>query len=255
MKTNQSQTLLPCTVPRYRNVYNDDTCNKHHMAEVVFDFSDLVKMTRRYDRLVGDKVNHLDNAGIIYHESRSGSTLAANMLTVGYPESSRVYSEPAVLLKAMKSNNTDLVRDVLYMLGRSNNKKEKRVFYKLKSDAVRYIHTMPPEIPWIFMYRKPEEVVASHFNPTETESTVCLMERKHPHPLLVEISKKFDNNKGTSKMSDENFCAARLVSSFFPSDAFLRRCLLTASIHSPKHRLHFVWPPFENTSEQERGIL
>jgi hypothetical protein len=205
------------------------------MAEVVFDFADLVKMTRRYDRLVGDKVNHLDTAGIIYHESRSGSTLAANMLTVGYPDTSRVYSEPTVLLRAMKSNNTDLVRDVLYMLGRTNNTKEKRVFYKLKSDAVRYIHTMPPEIPWIFMYRKPEEVVASHFNPTETESTVCLMERKHPHPLLVEISKKFDNTKDTRKMTDENFCAARLVSTFSKWCAFSRECLLAHSSHIFEH--------------------
>jgi hypothetical protein len=224
------QKKEPHTVPRYSNVYNGDTCNKHNMAEVVFDFADLVKMTRRYDRLVGDKVNHLDTAGIIYHESRSGSTLAANMLTVGYPDTSRVYSEPTVLLRAMKSNNTDLVRDVLYMLGRTNNTKEKRVFYKLKSDAVRYIHTMPPEIPWIFMYRKPEEVVASHFNPTETESTVCLMERKHPHPLLVEISKKFDNTKDTRKMTDENFCAARLAS----------LCLAAIREHQRTGKGHFV---------------
>lgn len=181
------------------------------MAEVVFDFADLVKMTRRYDRLAGDKIKHMDQTGIIYHESRSGSTLAANMLTVAYPVTARVYSEPSVLLKAMKSNNTDLIRDVLYMLGRTNDAKEKRVFYKLKSDAVRYIHTMPQEIPWIFMYRKPEEVVASHFNPTETDSTVCLQERSHPHPLLLEISKNF-SNKSIKKVSDENFCAARLVS-------------------------------------------
>lgn len=166
-------------------------------------------MARRYDQLVSTKVNHLELAGFIYHESRSGSTLAANMLTVAHPETFRVYSEPGLLLAAMRTKNTDLVRDVLYMLGRTHDAREKRVFYKLRSVGVRYMDVMPQEVPWIFMYRNPEDVVASHFNPTEHDATVCLQERKHPHPLMAEITNKF--GKDIDDVNDEIFCATRLV--------------------------------------------
>jgi len=187
------------------------------MAHVKFDFVDLVKMTRRYDQLTTTKVNHLEQAGIIYHESRSGSTLVANMLTVANPDTSRVYSEPTVLLRAMESNNTRLVKDVLYMLGRTrSDSREKRVFYKLKSDAVRSIHAIPESIPWIFLYRDPQEVIASHFHPTEDVSiAVCLQERKYPHPLMREIAAKF--GKGIHDTTEAGFCAIRLVRTLYYS--------------------------------------
>jgi len=171
-------------------------------------------MAKRYDALSSTNVNQLELAGFIYHESRSGSTLAANMLTVANPITSRVYSEPTALLRAMKSNNSELVKDVLYMFGRTNNDKEKRVFYKLKSDAVRYIHTMPAAVPWIFMYRDPQEVLASHFNPTEHDMIVCLLERHDPHPLMAEIAKSVDGTD-IHDATDANFCAVRLVSLLF----------------------------------------
>lgn len=174
-------------------------------------------MVRRYDQLQASKARQMKQAGFIFHESRCGSTLVANMLTVGNPDTTRVYSEPSVLLKAMKTNNKQLVEDVMYMLGRTNkNSREKRVFYKLKSDAVRHIDAMPEEVPWIFLYREPEQVMTSHFHPTEHVSgTVCLHERKssHPSPLIEEIA----NEMGThyKELDDESFCAVRLVR--FPS--------------------------------------
>lgn len=196
-------------VPRYHNVYNGKLCDNSEHAEITFDFKDLVKMARRYDALPSTKVNNMRQAGFIFHESRSGSTLAANMLTVAYPSMHRVYSEPGVLYQAMRTQNKELVKDVLYMLGRTSNLEETRVFYKLRSVAVRHMDAMPDDMPWIFMYRNPEDVVASHFNPTETGNTVCLQERKNPHQLLVEIAKTF--GKEIDEVSDETFCATRLV--------------------------------------------
>lgn len=135
----------------------------------------------------------------------------ANMLTVSNPDTSRVYSEPYVLKSALKSNNKQLVEDVLYMLGRTNGK-EKRAFYKLKSEAVRYIQAMPSDIPWIFLYREPKEVMASHFHPTEHDSTVvCLNERKKPHVATQAIAKAL-GHPDAKKTPDETFCALRLVS-------------------------------------------
>lgn len=204
------QKQAPNTVPRYHNVYSGELCDNSEHAEITFDLKDLVKMARRYDALPSTKVNNMRQAGFIFHESRSGSTLAANMLTVAYPSMHRVYSEPGVLYQAMRTQNKELVKDVLYMLGRTSNLEETRVFYKLRSVAVRHMDAMPDDMPWIFMYRNPEDVVASHFNPTETGNTVCLQERKNPHQLLVEIAKTF--GKEIDEVSDETFCATRLAS-------------------------------------------
>lgn len=208
----KQQKQEPHTVPRYRNVYYTAKCRNHHLKDAEFDFKDLVKMTRRYDRLVGSgKIRHLKTSGFIFHESRTGSTLVANMLTVANPDTSRVYSEPEVLKKAMKSKNKQLVKDVLYMLQRSRSKTERRVFYKLKSDVVRHIEAMPPKVPWIFLYREPAEVIASHFYPTEHESSVvCLQGRSHPHESIVEIAKQYGHDNVT-QVSNETFCALRMV--------------------------------------------
>jgi hypothetical protein len=167
-----------------------------------------VRHARHYDARNSTNVTQLTQSGFIFHESRCGSTLAANMLTVAYPAAHRVYSEPATLLKALKSNNKNLVKDVLYMMGRSNDPNEKRVFYKLRSLAVLSIRNMP-DLPWIFLYRNPKEVVASHFNPTEHDMTVCLQQRKHPHPIMHQVAMEYGSDIGS--ITDEEFCAVRLV--------------------------------------------
>lgn len=210
----KTQKKEPNTVPRYRNVYENKICNKNELAEVEFDLADLMKMIRHYDRLVPSEAKQLDQAGLIFHESRCGSTLVANMLTVANPDTTRVYSEPHPLLRAMKTGNKQLVEDVMFLMSRTTkSSREKRVFYKLKSDAVRHIEVMPEDIPWIFLYRKPEEVMASHFNPTEHVSTaVCASEQKKddPPPFIEEISK--DVGLHYKQMPKETFCAVRLVS-------------------------------------------
>jgi hypothetical protein len=203
------QKEAPNTVPRYSNVMDQKMCTEKMIS---FDFADIVRQARRYDQTKNTKVHSLTQSGFIYHESRCGSTLVANMLTAADPSAHRVYSEPDVLLQALKSENTELVNDVLYMLGRSSDTKEKRVFYKFKSTLVRRIKYMPSQVPWIFLYRDPEEVIASHFNPTEWKSSrvICLLERHKPNLFTFQVAKE----QGTklSKMSDSEFCSARLAS-------------------------------------------
>jgi hypothetical protein len=203
------QKEAPNTVPRYSNVMDQKMCSENMYR---FDFADIVRQARQYDQTKNTKVHSLTQSGFIYHESRCGSTLAANMLTAADPSAHRVYSEPNVLLQALKSENAELVDDVLYMLGRSSDTKEKRVFYKLRSIVVRRIQYMPPQVPWIFLYRDSEEVMASHFIPTEWKSSriVCLLERSDPSPLTYQVAK--ERGKKLSKMSDAEFCAARLAS-------------------------------------------
>jgi hypothetical protein len=203
------QKEAPNTVPRYSNIMGQKKCSEKRIS---FDFADIVGKARNYDQTKNTKVHSLTQSGFIYHESRCGSTLAANMWTAADPSAHRVYSEPNVLLAALKSKNTQLVNDVLYMLGRSSDAKEKRVFYKFKSTIVRQMKHMPSHVPWIFLYRDPEEVIASHFNPTEWKSSrvVCLLERDNPNSFTYQVAK--EQGKKLSNMSDPEFCSARLAS-------------------------------------------
>ena len=220
------QREAPNTVPRYSNILQQKSCSEN---KVSFDFADIVRLARTYDQTKHSNVHRLTQSGFIYHESRCGSTLVANMLTAANASAHRVYSEPNVLMKALKSENTELVKDVLYMMGRSSDSKERRVFYKLRSIVVRRIQYMPPEVPWIFLYRDPEEVLASHFNPTEWKSNnvVCLQERSNPSSLTYQVAK--EQGKRLSKMSDAEFCAARLAS----------LCLAAIQEHTTTKHGHF----------------
>jgi hypothetical protein len=96
-------------------------------------------------------------AGLIFHVSRCGSTLAARMLSAA---GLRVLSEPPPLDVAIQSGHTARVRSIAAALGAGRP-------YILKLDAW-HIHALPllreafPGTPWVFLYRDPVEVLASH---------------------------------------------------------------------------------------------
>eukprot|EP00542_Grammatophora_oceanica_P006172 CAMPEP_0194065416 /NCGR_PEP_ID=MMETSP0009_2-20130614/85457_1 /TAXON_ID=210454 /ORGANISM="Grammatophora oceanica, Strain CCMP 410" /LENGTH=339 /DNA_ID=CAMNT_0038718257 /DNA_START=74 /DNA_END=1090 /DNA_ORIENTATION=+ len=204
--TKQKQT--PNLVPRYGDIANQQW--KVCKNDVSVSLRTIVRKARRYDEANPTKVHSLKEAGFIYHESRSGSTLAANMITVADPEANRVYSEPLPLSNAAMTGNEKLVRDVMYMLGRSNNFNEKRVFYKMRSTLTRHMSLMPQDVPWIFLYRKPEEVILSHFDPTEIDKIVCLSSRNKPHKHEIEMAAQF--GKEHESLSQSGICAMRLYS-------------------------------------------
>jgi hypothetical protein len=96
-------------------------------------------------------------SGLIFHVSRCGSTLAARMLSAA---GLRVLSEPPPLDAAIQSGQIARVRSIAAALGAG-------MPYILKLDAW-HIHALPlirlalPETRWIFLYRDPVEVLASH---------------------------------------------------------------------------------------------
>jgi hypothetical protein len=93
-------------------------------------------------------------AGFIFHMSRCGSTLVAQMLAA-VPDNT-VISEAPPVDEAIRSGRADWVRFILAAFGAK--------FIKL--DAW-HIHNLPlireafPETPWVFLYRDPLEVLAS----------------------------------------------------------------------------------------------
>ncbi|HWB86805.1 MAG TPA: aspartyl/asparaginyl beta-hydroxylase domain-containing protein [Bryobacteraceae bacterium] len=115
----------------------------------------------------------LEPAGFIFHTSRCGSTLVAQMLasldrTVVVSEASpidqviqAVYAVPDLA----RDQQIRWLRAVITALGQRRSGNETHYFVKLDS---WHIHQLPlirdafPDVPWIFLFRDPIEIIASH---------------------------------------------------------------------------------------------
>lgn len=214
--------------------------------------SHIVAEAKRRDQTQQYKHSHTHSipvSGFVFHESRCGSTLIANILSAFNPQQNRVYSESSPLIKAMKAcgqrsieeyddgqnndlfhhnnmicNNTNLVHDVVYMMGRTNDPKEKRLFFKLQSIGALYmldfLTTSFQNTPWIFVYRDPVQVMMSHIPDPNMDNAVCLRRRgKTPvdKNFLKFVQKNIaysgekNNGKSVKKLSKYEYCAAHLA--------------------------------------------
>jgi len=149
------------------------SCRPH--TTFTFDLKRVVKLAIAMD---DSKVRSIEPTAFIFHESRCGSTLVANVLTAMDPEEHRVYSEAKPLITAIKAcgvkgeyftafRATELLRDVIYMMGWTNDPKEKRLFFKMQSSVIKYIDVVMqafPDTPWIFLYRDPVQVLMSQLD-------------------------------------------------------------------------------------------
>ncbi|SEC97143.1 hypothetical protein SAMN05444161_2225 [Rhizobiales bacterium GAS191] len=121
---------------------------------------------------LGDEEFELRPAGLIFHMSRCGSTLVSQMLAS--LRRNVVLSEPGSLdqilhLPARWPGVTadELVRWLRAMaaaLGRRRHPEERDLFIKLESWHVLLLPLIRrafPDVPWVFLYRDPIEVMAS----------------------------------------------------------------------------------------------
>lgn len=100
--------------------------------------------------------------GFIFHMSRCGSTLVAQMLA----RSPRniVISEAAPIDFAVQTGNPDILRAMVLAFGRPRDGGEQRLFVKLDSWhalALPLFERAFPGTPWLFLYRDPLEVMVS----------------------------------------------------------------------------------------------
>jgi hypothetical protein len=113
-------------------------------------------------------------AGIIFHMSRCGSTLVAQMLAA--LDQNIVLSEATPLDAVLRSHLRDpgigeqeriqWLRGMVSALGRRRSEKEKRLFIKFDCWSIAELPLIAlafPDTPWIFLYRDPMQVLASHF--------------------------------------------------------------------------------------------
>jgi hypothetical protein len=217
-----AQKENPPSLPMFKDVVGvSPQCNEHNNVRV--DLKEAVDLVREFDADNTDVLpTILDLKGVVFHESRCGSTLAANSMMALYPEKNRVYSESSPPPPAFKICGEDysdcspqasanLLKDIIYLMGRSNDPKEQNLFFKFQSVTTRNLESFRlafPTTPWVFMYRNPIEVMMSQLDVPHTSKANCVRS-KHSSPLIKRAiagtEYKFDD------FSDEEFCAVHLA--------------------------------------------
>jgi hypothetical protein len=104
----------------------------------------------------------LPPSGFIFHMSRCGSTLASQMLA----QSPRhiVISEAAPIDTAVRMGHKAMLRALAMAYGRRRSGIEQRLFVKLDAwhaMALPLFIRAFPDVPWVFLYRDPVEVLVS----------------------------------------------------------------------------------------------
>ncbi len=213
----------PPSLPMFRFLVSQSGCDGRK-KQVVVDLAYIIKKTKAYDNSLKlqnkSDVRSMDPTGFVFHESRVGSTLVANSLTAMNPPANRVYSEANTFNSALKSDNPLLLRDVVYLMGRTNRVEEQNMFFKVSSIGSKRISVMReafPDTPWIFVYREPVQTMMSHLDPAKVNvkkngriMAVCTRARHDPPQDLYDLVEQ--KGKRMNELSDQEFCAAHLAS-------------------------------------------
>mmetsp|Transcript_18109 Transcript_18109/g.22170 ORF Transcript_18109/g.22170 Transcript_18109/m.22170 type:complete len:427 (-) Transcript_18109:376-1656(-) len=214
----------PSSVPMNKDLISKSKSCQRTQQEV--DLYDAVKQARLFDGLQKKrkkpKVHSMEPTGFVFHESRVGSTLVANSLAAYNPDQNRVYSESSPPIGAAKlytpeheDASIQLLKDVVYLMGRTDDVKEQRLYFKIQSIGVKSIQVFRkafPGTPWIFLYREPVQVMRSHLKTEDTKKAVCLRSKRRPDRDIIELVKGISGNeKLISDLTYEEHCAAHLA--------------------------------------------
>ncbi|MFN0314577.1 MAG: sulfotransferase [Burkholderiales bacterium] len=112
-------------------------------------------------------------AGFIFHTSRCGSTLVAQMLASSArniviseaPAFDTILRERYAEGGASETDRTQWLQGLMAALGQRRHSEEDRLFVKFDSWSIfelPIIQRAFPAVPWIFLYRNPIEVLVSH---------------------------------------------------------------------------------------------
>ena len=223
----------PPSLPMFRMLVEESDCDSSD-NRYTMDLADIARKLDEHEAEYEEKydVHVMPPAGFIFHESRVGSTLVSNSLTAMDPAAHRVYSESDPINQAFGAcksftlcdmeTNVDLLRDVVYLLGRTSVPTEKRMFFKVSSAFTTRIDVMQAAfeyVPWLFVFRNPVQTMMSHIDPTKLKTfrgasypAVCLRSKHHPSEELQSlVLDKYDPDRRASELSDVEFCAAHLV--------------------------------------------
>lgn len=236
----------PSKVPMFKDLIKQSPRCKHTVYWT--DLYKIVRKAKKYDKAImeNDRNNRspafpddgpvvVDPTAFVFHETRCGSTLIANVLAASEPLRTRVYSEaPPISIAANSCMRDDiscdldarsaLLQDVFYMMGRIRPRRHggpQHVFYKFGAIGALTIDGITkaiPDTPWMYVYRDPTEVMMSHFKNyqkgkplSEDFNPVCMRhaENEYQHPLLEAIVQA--KGRTIESLSKEEYCAAHLA--------------------------------------------
>lgn len=233
------QQKAPHKVPMFNDLIRQSKMCDSTMVTV--DLWDIVKQSKAYDAKLNAEISVVPPTGMVFHESRCGSTLMANLLAGFSPDDTRVYSENTVQLTSLLACegkpcnpdlHTQLIQDVFYMSGRSvHTEKFQYVFYKISSMGTLYINAFTsafPQVPWLYLYRDTVEVMQSHLDSTTSknkggggggfiksrERPVCLRlqtaaNAQHQPSTTIQIAQS--KHRDPMTLSKEEYCATHLA--------------------------------------------
>ena len=164
--------------------------------------------------LLSRKVETLKPSGFIYHVSRCGSTLVANALkslnhSVVISEAQPIDAAAWLYFANKQGENSGqllkaaLLKAVVNVLGQKRLGDERRLFIKfgnwqiLLLDQIRMIW---PDVPWIFLFRDPVEVIVSNLK------VPCEWSDKARFPMQAAVLADCDTEE-LEAMSGEDYCA------------------------------------------------
>ena len=143
--------------------------------------------------------------GFIFHMSRCGSTLVAQMLAA-LPKNIVISEAPPIdtVIAAERTRAASLrgdwLRWVIAALGQQRPREEQNYFIKFDSWNtldLSFIRAVFPEVPWIFLYRDPIEVLVSQMNQRGIHMVPGAVEK-----LLHDV-----NPQQAAQMPVEEYCA------------------------------------------------
>ena len=205
----------PNKTPMFKDLLAASQCKGNNLKSM--RLSEIKKEMEMEESAGKPKSIMIPPTGFVFHESRVGSTLVANLL--GTDPFNMVFSESAppasVLMNCRGCSHQDQVdrfRDTVLAMGRSPT--HKRVFFKFQSitaTAMKIALEAFPDTPWVFIYRDPVQTMMSHMDPDKGggRNANCLKSKKKPSEKFKEIM----TTSGLDKMSSapkEAVCAAHL---------------------------------------------
>eukprot|EP00542_Grammatophora_oceanica_P012344 CAMPEP_0194036676 /NCGR_PEP_ID=MMETSP0009_2-20130614/9032_1 /TAXON_ID=210454 /ORGANISM="Grammatophora oceanica, Strain CCMP 410" /LENGTH=369 /DNA_ID=CAMNT_0038678529 /DNA_START=78 /DNA_END=1187 /DNA_ORIENTATION=+ len=220
----------PSEVPMFRHLVQKSKGCQELRYRV--KLSQIATMARAFDLYAKQQpdpldVEVLDMPGVVFHESRCGSTLVANSLIAMKPKEHRVYSESSPPIQAIRGVCGEdyttcemdlavkLLKDTVYLMRRSADVGfEERVFFKFQSISTRNIAVFRqafPDTPFVFVYREPVEVLMSQLK-MGAKNANCVRPKRGPQGELMQHLLEEHDFSSTREMSDEDYCAAHLAS-------------------------------------------
>lgn len=212
----------PSKTPMFRDLIEASDCASNHNSR-------LIPIRKVVEAAKTAETRALDLTAVVFHESRCGSTLVANLLATF--SNHRVYSESGPALMALRAcgeeeddgslpyctteTATQIIRDVFYLMGLTDEAIENgRLFFKIQSVGSRYIQRFLrafPDTPWLFVYREPVHVLQSQLSKGAQHAN-CVHQQHHGAPAIVSQISYERDGRAPEDLEPEEYCAAHLAS-------------------------------------------